>query len=274
MPSFTQLFDETFSGPNANPIDPAKWTTAVGGIPFQQLNHFLVCASPTLACNMNYTAVSLPADQYLDVTIHNAENGSDCEIVLRANADQTEAYVLYVDSFGDGTADSAMVSYVGGVANEIFDFGTIPFIAGDVFRFGVLGTTLYGYRNGIFLGSVVNTDHASGFTGLFMAGGPASDVNALQISRFSGGTTGTTAAYSVPDSRNYANFPNDSRDIQGTQIYDVPSVFSLRYWFDALFNRTQPLPLDSRVAGETTDSRVAGIIPQNSRTPGTFGPGE
>lgn len=184
---YNQLFNETFSGPNANPIDPAKWTTAVGGIAFQQLNHFLVNSTELLACNMNYTGVSLSPDQYVDVTIHNAADGSDCEIVLRANNDQTEAYVFYVDSFGDGTADSALVSYVGGVPTELFDFGTISFSVDDVFRFAIFGSTLYGFQNGVLLGNVDNTDHVSGFAGLFMADGPSAVVTALQISGFAGG---------------------------------------------------------------------------------------
>lgn len=76
----------------------------------------------------------------------------------------------------------------------------------------------------------------------------------------------TPTVYSVIDSRNYGNFPNDSRDVQGTLTFDVPSVDSraagepescLRYWFDISFNRTQPLPVDSRIAPN---------IPENSRT--------
>lgn len=78
------------------------------------------------------------------------------------------------------------------------------------------------------------------------------------------------AFYSVPDSRDYGNFPNDSRDVQGTLTYDVASIDSraegppescLRYWFDTSFNRTLPLPQDSRVAPN---------IPENSRTEPPF----
>jgi hypothetical protein len=73
-------------------------------------------------------------------------------------------------------------------------------------------------------------------------------------------------AYSVPDSRATTDTtPNSSRNVQGTLTYDVPKSFSLRYWFDTLFNRTQPLPVDSRVTAPA-DSRTAPNIPQNSRT--------
>lgn len=70
--------------------------------------------------------------------------------------------------------------------------------------------------------------------------------------------------YSVPDCRNYATFPNASRNVQETLIYDVPSVDS----------RAAGAPVDSRAAGAPVDSRIAPNIPENSRAPGIFGPGE
>jgi hypothetical protein len=67
--------------------------------------------------------------------------------------------------------------------------------------------------------------------------------------------------YSVPDCRNYSHFPNASRNVQSTLIYDVQT------------SSNPAVPgTDSRRAGAPVDSRVS--APQNSRTPGTFGPGE
>jgi hypothetical protein len=60
---------------------------------------------------------------------------------------------------------------------------------------------------------------------------------------------------SVVDSRNYGNFPNHHRTVQGTQIYDVPSVDS----------RTGGAPVDSRTGGAPQDCRVVPNVPQNSR---------
>jgi hypothetical protein len=79
--------------------------------------------------------------------------------------------------------------------------------------------------------------------------------------------------FSVQDSRVPPEGPNLSTNVQGTLTYTKPSVFSLAYWFDLLFNRTQPLPLDSRAAGAPVDCRLPGNIPQTSRTPGVNGPG-
>ena len=73
---------------------------------------------------------------------------------------------------------------------------------------------------------------------------------------------GTKSVYSVPDCRNFGVFPNNSINVQGTLTYTVPAHPS-----------TTP-PTDSRAAGAPVDSRTAANTPQNSRTPGTYGPGE
>ncbi len=71
------------------------------------------------------------------------------------------------------------------------------------------------------------------------------------------------SVYSVPDCRVAPFGPNASRTVQATKIYDVQTSS----------NHGIP-PTDSRAAGALVDSRIAAIIPLNSRTPGTFGPGE
>lgn len=62
-------------------------------------------------------------------------------------------------------------------------------------------------------------------------------------------------ASSVIDSRNYNGFPNLSRTVNGTLIYDVVK------------NASIAAPTDSRVVSIVpVDSRVASIVRQNSRT--------
>lgn len=73
--------------------------------------------------------------------------------------------------------------------------------------------------------------------------------------------TPPVTAYSVPDCRNYGNFPNDSVNVNGTLTYTVPSVDS----------RTAGAPVDSRAAGAPV---ACGTYPQNSRTLGLYGPDE
>lgn len=70
-------------------------------------------------------------------------------------------------------------------------------------------------------------------------------------------------SYSVPDCRKAPSGPNADRDVQGTLTYDVQTSSNVS------------VPgTDSRTAGAPVDSRVAPNVPQNSRKPGTFGPGE
>lgn len=69
------------------------------------------------------------------------------------------------------------------------------------------------------------------------------------------------SSYSVPDCRNYGQFPNNSTNVNGTLVYTVQKFES----------RTAGAPVDSRTAGAPVAS---GTYPQNSRTPGTIGPGE
>ena len=62
-------------------------------------------------------------------------------------------------------------------------------------------------------------------------------------------------AYSFPDTRDYATFPNDSVDIQGTLHYTVPADLS------------HAAPVDSRTAGAPSDCRLnPPNVPLNSRT--------
>jgi hypothetical protein len=60
--------------------------------------------------------------------------------------------------------------------------------------------------------------------------------------------------YSVPDDRDYAHFPNEAVNLQGTLQYTVPSVDSRKYG----------APIDSRKVGAPVDSRIN--KPQNSRS--------
>lgn len=70
-----------------------------------------------------------------------------------------------------------------------------------------------------------------------------------------------SSVYGVPDCREAPFGPNQSRTVQGTVIYDVQTSS----------NSAVPTPDPRKVV--PVDSRQAASIPQNSRTPGTNGPG-
>jgi hypothetical protein len=99
---------------------------------------------------------------------------------------------------------------------------------------------------------------------------PASRLVTISGANFSGGSFIATPVpppptpyYSVPDCRVAPFGPNASRDVNNTLIYDVQTSD----------NAAVPSK-DSRATGVPVDSRVSPNIPSNSRTPGTFGPGE
>lgn len=148
----------------------------------------------------------------------------------------------------------------------------------DIFSFAIRGDqatgSIYFLQNGnVLLAKPLSEDPHPALTGIqpglqldpnVLGGfGPS---NFVAVADFVGGTfsgSPNPTPYSVPDTR--AITPNASRPLQGTMTYDVPKVFSLKWWFDTLFNRTQSLPVDSR-AKIPADSRTVDNIPQNSRT--------
>lgn len=132
----------------------------------------------------------------------------------------------------------------------------------DILEIDAVGTTLFGKLNGTVVLMAVNSDISSGNSG-FGANGIGTAVGTTKgtFSTWSAGSITnappSSNSYSVPDCRLH---PNASRNVNGTLIYDVQTSS----------NPTIP-PTDSRKAGAPVAS---GTYPQNSRSPGTFGPGE
>ncbi len=92
---------------------------------------------------------------------------------------------------------------------------------------------------------------------------PTSASETVSGSNITGVNFTASGAYSVPDCR--VTKPNSatSRTVNGTLLYDSQTSS----------NPAIP-PTDSRTAGAPVDCRVSPNIPENSRTPGTYGPGE
>lgn len=76
------------------------------------------------------------------------------------------------------------------------------------------------------------------------------NVGVITGTTFSGSNPGPfSTIYSVPDCRNYGQFPNDSVTVQGTVTYTVPA------------HPSHAAPVDSRTAGAPVDSRNTGLTP-------------
>jgi len=103
--------------------------------------------------------------------------------------------------------------------------------------------------SGLSNGSYVITPTLSGY-----AFTPATQNETVSGSNITGvNFTAALSAYSVPDDRTYATFPNNAVDVQGTQTYTVNA------------HPSHAAPVDSRTS-DPVDSRTAANIPENSRT--------
>jgi hypothetical protein len=107
-------------------------------------------------------------------------------------------------------------------------------------------------------GSYTITPSKTGFT--FSPTSSNQTISSANITGVNFTASSGANVYSVPDCRVAPSGPNASRTVQGTKIYDVQTSS----------NSAIP-PKDCRVAGAPI---ACGTYPQNSRAPGTFGPGE
>ena len=266
----------------------ANWTTPTGATKLQIVSGNLVEASATsTTCAMLYSGAVFGNAQYSEVTIQTLS--ATGQFALPAVWMQSGAFsdyeVLIQGPTGSLVSGFQIMKRISGTQTALGPSQSITLQVGDVIRLSVfMGAdgfpVLSAFQNGYLVQQVQDHSNAlsSGAPGMIVF---ATVLTEAQISSWAGGNANVIPAYpalvySVPDSRTITSTtPNSSRNVQGTLIYDVPKVFSLMYWFDTLFNRTQPLPVDSRTS-KPVDSRstTAGTTPQNSRTPGTYGPGE
>lgn len=269
---FTPLATYSFTGPNANPLDPTIWSPTPGIPPVNIANLQLLsnaCEGTSLAegpndagNSENFTppGVSWPQNQYIQGQLSALTGTSEFGLYLHATPNVNNYYMLDAFDNGDGTVDFEILK---GLPNydvtSLFENAALPFTQSDVFRCAWFNGTIFCYQNGVLIGQADDSDYVSGVTGVFMF--PVTALaNARLINLEAGLVTDSSLPYSVPDSR---TTPNLSRDIQDTLIYDVQTSS----------NSSVP-GVDSRTAGAPVDSRVASIIPLNSRTPGIYGPGE
>jgi hypothetical protein len=266
----SQLASDNFFRTNESPLSSPPWSVASNAIQpgLQIVSHICQGSAINVDSVELYTGVSLPNDQYASATLAAGITGN-------ANV------AMGIRTTDNGSSENNMPGYfvrVTGNSNgglwQVFNPGSLilsgsglTVSSGDVFTFAAIGVTIYFFQNGVMLGSVTDTGHSSGSAMLVAALG--STLNAVQYSNFACGKAsltpgGTGTGYSVPDCRVSPAGPNSSRVVQGTVIYDVPKADS----------RAAGAPVDSRAAGAPVDSRVSSNVPLNSRTPGTFGPGE
>jgi hypothetical protein len=260
MSGFVPKYTINFSSlGNANPLsDGGNWVPDASADAQLQILGNLCQTTTQNAANVSVlTGPVLTSDQYCDVTLGGLSSGSSSAF-LRMYV-RTTTNLLTNGSYRfllNGLGNWALAVVSGGTLSTLTSGTGLSFSPGDVFRLAAFQTTISVFQNG---SQITSTTDSTAGTGLnqslslqAVASFPVATVQAYTAGNI-------IAGYSVPD---YRVTPNQSRNVQGTLIYDKqissnPSVPSV----------------DSRAGGAPVDSRVGGG-PQNSRTPGTFGPGE
>ncbi len=259
----SQLASDSFQRPNENPLAHPPWTKDALSQGLQIISHLAQGTATFTDCIELYTGVSSPNDQYTSATL-GATIAGNANLVLGVRMTdngtglQMPGYFTRIAGAGTWTLQTGSSTLATGSGLTVN--------SGDVFSLAAIGTTLYLFQNGVQLGSAVDTTYSSGSAVLCCSTGAS--ASAVQVSNFACGSAstspgGTGTGYSVPDCRVSPAGPNSSRVVQGTLIYDVQTSS----------NKAIP-PTDSRAAGALVDSWQSGQVPLNSRTPGTFGPGE
>jgi hypothetical protein len=252
----------------------SNWSTPTGGTGLQIASNLCEPSATSTHCGQYYSGATFNADQYSEITISNLTDANGFAYpIVRVQPGAVSWYEAPIQGPSDGsTAGSTMIyKMVNGTETALGPLGGVTFTpsVGDVFRLQVTTGSdgfplLQVFQNGFLIAT------AQDYGNTFTSGSPGISqygtvVTKSQLSAWAGGNAGVIPGYvySVPDCRVAPAGPNAPRNVNGTLTYDVQTSS----------NHAIP-PVDSRTAGAPVDSRVSPNIPQNSRTPGTYGPGE
>lgn len=261
-------------GVTQNPL--TGWTAFSIDTALQSVNN---TCQPTTINSINVsgayaTGYTPTADCYAQVQLHQITSSQDL-MVLKVRQNTTPNQIGFqLEFYGQtGVAANAAFQLIDIVSPSGAMYSGPNFAdaqnpvntlnSGDVILLVIRGGNVYAFQNFTPVGAggtSANTPGA-GFSGMELNADLVTTEIQL-INWAAGNVLAGQGAYSVPDDRNYATFPNAARNIQGTQIYDVSA------------HPSHATTTDSRASGAPLDSRAAAIIPENSRTPGTYGPGE
>ena len=159
-PSGGPLATDAFNRANENPI-AGNWSSVVANL--QLLNNAAQAASPNTGVNgvAFYNALTWPADQWSEVTISRLSStaGDNGPAVRIASGAPTYYYAAV---FAGGSLE--IYRSINHSWTRLLVAGTAA--VGDRVRLEAQGTTLRVYRNGVLLGSVQDTQIATGSAGM------------------------------------------------------------------------------------------------------------
>jgi hypothetical protein len=215
--TFTPVATDNFT-PNANPLNPAHWTTmtdatyygtarAQGGS-FEATN---TTYNNGLIAGAFYTGATFPANQYISVKLNAWALSSYDEIDFQLRSPDLTGdlgYFLAVLDNGDGTTTTIEFGYTpvgGGDSINLYENDSVIVGVGDTFVFGVIGYTLFLYNNGVLIASVVDPTQqytAAGYLGMDVD--PQNSASEIKLGTFAAGLV--TESIPVPPSSNIQQF--------------------------------------------------------------------
>src|SRR5579864_2542229 len=149
MPIYTPIFIDTFQRANESPLNPANWT-ADSEFPtdtLQIVSHQCEAVNATdLFGAEQYTGLSLPNDQYVEITVGLFGGAQSALFALgRSAGTYDDSYLARVTSGGS----LVLLKSIGG-SETTLGTATGPAIqAGDVLRLEMFGSTISLLYNGV-----------------------------------------------------------------------------------------------------------------------------
>jgi len=121
-------------------------------------------------CVAYWTANLFTPNQYSQAIVSGLSADHDFSgVVVRASGvgnGNANCYTLTTDGTADGTTDhTSFAKFINSVGTPFFGLST-AFSNGDLICLAIIGSTLYAYKNGVFIASAVDTDIATGSPGI------------------------------------------------------------------------------------------------------------
>jgi hypothetical protein len=180
----TQTAFDNFTRANENPLSQGgNWISDLyGDSPLQIVTD--LCEGSELSGSASLYSVSLPNNQYAQVTIAAVVAGGDAiSPGIRITDNGAEYYSLTGYVLDTTTYSNDYFLHAGG---SIIASGSISLAVSDTLAVAAVGSTIYALHNGTQLVAVTNTNYASGIAALGLS--PESSISDTRASLFSVGS--------------------------------------------------------------------------------------
>lgn len=167
---------ESFTGTDGTSPPNSNWTNQDIGI---QIKSNAAASATNGSYGFAYwNADTFNNDQYSQCVLVNAHESGPCVRMSGTN----NAYSFHTRASGGGT--TKLFARLSGSFNLLTDFGSIAWVAGDVAKISVTGTTITCYRNGVSIGTGTDSNLTSGSAGVLAL------ENVADVDTWEGGNVG------------------------------------------------------------------------------------